>query len=319
MRILHIGNTAGVAWKIAQAQNNLGHDAKVMDVYKTRMNYDHDYECYALFPNHFFISMLFPHNIFKKLSIAKNFDVLHFHSGLTLLQIDALISHYFYNKPIVVHYQGSETRLGYGMYHQRIIFKKIVGGPDLLKWHPDAYYIPNPMKLNKYIFTPGDTPRIIHMPTAREKKGTDLILKAVNELKNEGLKFDFVLLEKKPHGIAMQELSKSDILIDQIGNFSSDENNEPLGIPGTVSLEAMSFGKLAISTLSKNIQQHYKRCPIINSEASLQSLKDAIHYAVENIHGAEMRKRSVAGYNYIKENHDPINIAKKIDAVYADD
>ncbi len=91
-------------------------------------------------------------------------------------------------------------------------------------------------RLNVKDFIPIETenpiPLVVHAPSRRIAKGSDYILKAVEELKQE-LDFDFKLLEHMPRQEAMKQVQQCDIFIDQL----------MLGSHGLSSCEAMSFGK----------------------------------------------------------------------------
>lgn len=72
-----------------------------------------------------------------------------------------------------------------------------------------------------------ESPLVIHSPSNREGKGTKYVLEAVQKLKNEGVKFDFQLIENMPHEEALKTYQKADIIIDQLlcpgaGKFATE-------------------------------------------------------------------------------------------------
>ena len=85
-------------------------------------------------------------NIRKVSRACLGYDLVHVHGGINRKRLDVLAMHFIHRKPLLVHYHGSETRMGYGMAYQSMVDSKIVSRPDLLKWHPDAVFIPNPME-----------------------------------------------------------------------------------------------------------------------------------------------------------------------------
>lgn len=75
--------------------------------------------------------------------------------------------------------------------------------------------------------------KIGHAPSNRIAKGTDLILKAVSDLKAEGFNFEFELIENLSNEDARKRYEAIDILIDQLF----------YGWYGGVAVEAMALGK----------------------------------------------------------------------------
>ncbi len=192
MKVLHIENTAGVGWQIASAQRRLGHQAAVLETWRGKISFPHDLENY-------YEGWTIPFKMLRTLGIARDFDVIHLHGGIASKRIDVSAIKRLLRKPLIVHYHGSESRMGYGLHKQKLIDAKIVATPDLLQYHPDATYIPIPLEPIQYHFELKGRVKVVHAPTNRELKGTDLILKAVEEAKAQGVDFDFELVEGVTH------------------------------------------------------------------------------------------------------------------------
>jgi hypothetical protein len=75
---------------------------------------------------------------------------------------------------------------------------------------------------------------VFHAPTFREGKGTRFVEQAVRELREEGLNFDFKLLEGLPNHEVRKIYSEGDILVDQLLT----------GWFGCLSVECMALGKV---------------------------------------------------------------------------
>ena len=58
--------------------------------------------------------------------------------------------------------------------------------------------------------------KIIHTPNHRGFKGTEFIIQAIRELKDEGLKIDFILVEKRTNDEVKSLMQNADILVEQI-------------------------------------------------------------------------------------------------------
>lgn len=292
---------------MAQAQRRLGHDAVVIETYANPLHLPHDRDFY------------YTHESFGKdlsnglevVRFARNFDVVHLHGGIHWKRWDALAIKLYRRKPLVVHYHGSDARDGYGMRYRFLADHKFLSRPDLLKWVPDGEYVPNPVGELPYSFDASSRPRVIHMAVNRRTKGTDLIVKALDELRKEGLDFEPVVLERVDHAVAMEELSRSHILIDQV--VDSRASGLP-SIIGLATLEAMSMGKVAISTFDPEYRPYYPGCPVIAIDASADQLKCAVRECVSNLEA--MRQRGLAGRDYVRRNHSADEIVKRIIPVY---
>ncbi|MDW5564094.1 MAG: glycosyltransferase family 4 protein [Methanomassiliicoccus sp.] len=306
MRILHVENQAGVAWQLAQAQRRLGHDAVVIETYANPLNLPHDRDFY--YAHQSFGKDL--SNGIRMVRFAQDFDVVHLHGGIHWKRWDALAIKLFRRRPMVVHYHGSEARDGYGMRYQFLADHKFLSRPDLSRWVPDGEYVPNPVEELPYSFDTSSRPRVVHMVVNRRTKGTDLIVRALDELREEGLDFEPVVLERVDHSMAMDELSRSHVLIDQV----LPPSPRLPSIIGLATLEAMSMGKAAISTFDAEYRPFYPGCPVIAIDASAEALKQAVWECISDLEVT--RVRGLAGREYVKKDHSADEIVKRIMPVY---
>jgi glycosyltransferase involved in cell wall biosynthesis len=162
-------------------------------------------------------------------------------------------------------------------------------------------------RLNVKDFVPinpaNSRPLVVHAPTRRVAKGTDYILKAVEELKHE-LDFDFKLLEHMPRNEAMHHVQQCDIFIDQL----------MLGSHGLSSCEAMSFGKTVLCYIMPAV---YKNglpadCPIVN--VTIETLKEELRKLIIN---PSLRKElGQKGREYALKYHDADIIAPRFVEIY---
>lgn len=305
MRVLHIENTAGVPSIIARAQNASGTYARVLETYHDSHAFEHDYEFYF---DHSFRDLS---RMRKIVHLAGEFDVLHVHSGINWKRLDIVASKLLKRKPLVVHYHGSESRMGYGMSYRFLADAKLVSTPDLLKWHPDALYLPNPIEFRDLVFDMTAKPRLIHMPTKRNLKGTDTIIAAVKDLRKE-LDFEFDLVENTPHDEAMGRLRRSHILIDQVVSSGSTS----MGIIGMVSFEAMSMGKVAVGYLTPEIRRmHPAELPYVAIDRpDKECLKETLRKLITDL--GSSREIGLRSQNYVRKYHDPQAVAATLSTVY---
>ena len=159
-----------------------------------------------------------PSEMVKVLRTCRGYDVLHVHGGLTRKRVDILLSRMTTKQILIGHYHGSETRLGYGLHYRRFIDLGVVATPDLLRWLPECRYVPNPVEMPESISDLPDTPstKVVHIPSDRRIKGTEVIEEAVRQLKVSGLDVELAILEGVPHRKAMEEVGRSHIVADWI-------------------------------------------------------------------------------------------------------
>lgn len=126
--------------------------------------------------------------------------------------------------------------------------------PDLLFVAPDATFLPyghiDPAEFAKLQpekkqrrFTQKHPLVILHAPTNREVKGTDAVLRAVNQLIRKGSPLKLDLIEGQSHQVMLEHLAKADLIIDQLR----------IGWYGNVSVEAMAAGRPVICYLDPTL------------------------------------------------------------------
>jgi len=139
MKVLHVWNTAGVASTLAKYQSKiLGWRTWVL----TRKVYDkYGFTTYGK-------AMTLPNTIFKLILLytIRNYDIIHVHSLDELLP---KIKDLYPNKPVILHYHGSEIRNKWSLRKRywKLADVIIVSTKDLLESAPQerVYYLPNPV------------------------------------------------------------------------------------------------------------------------------------------------------------------------------
>lgn len=147
-------------------------------------------------------------------------------------------------------------------------------------------------------------PLVIHAPSNRELKGTEFILSAVKRLKDEGVEFDFKLIENLPRSEAMKLYSDATIVIDQLR----------IGAFGNFSLEVMAMGKPVICYIRPDLVNKYPPdLPIINANPDniYQVLKETLK---ENKKWAEIGEK---GRKYVEKHHNTDLVIKSLIKIYS--
>lgn len=95
----------------------------------------------------------------------------------------------------------------------------VVSSPEMGQLQRKPYMrLHIPLNLENYHFKVHArvVPKLVHAPSNRGYKGTDVVLQVIEDLRAEGLKFDFTLLENVPNNEVRDILTDSDIVISQL-------------------------------------------------------------------------------------------------------
>lgn len=145
-----------------------------------------------------------------------------------------------------------------------------------------------------------EIPVIAHAPSHRAIKGTDTILRTLDELKAEGIKHEVDIIEGVGHTEAMQRYADADIVISQ------------LYLPGggRLAFEALATGTLSLSHMSENTYPlgYPAGCPVIDiNEGTLKSvLRDWIPYKEKRT------QHALRGRKFIEDHFLPKNACETI-------
>ena len=304
VRILHLGTIAGVPQIIRDEQNRQGNVSKVAWM----KQHQHGYPLDILIPSK---NGFLPNSYYRLKYLLKNrdqFDIFHFHVNSAIVNGLDLSIWEILGKKYVLHYHGSEIRhRKESMFYKHLPKIKFVSTPDLLQYANNSIWIPNPSPITPILFDnlkEDKNVKIFHAPSDRTIKGTDTIIKVVQDLKDQGFNIDLQIVENQPYELVHEAMKKSDIVIDWI--------NPDYGIYGMVSIEAMSYGKPVICTLNPEHYPNYEEIPIIN--ANPIELERNLIYLIEN----EATRDQIAkkGIDYVIKYHDVVKITKLIEKNY---
>lgn len=166
---------------------------------------------------------------------------------------------------------------------------------DLDEWRPAA--------------TLNDVPVVVHAPSDRRVKGTDVILSALDRLRAEGVAFELDLVEGVPRDEARRRYERADLLVDQV----------LLGWYGGAAVELMALGKPVVAylrddDLARVPAEMRAELPVI--DASIDTLEDVLREWLTERAGElpEVGRRSRA---YVERWHDPRRIAERMRDAYA--
>lgn len=179
---------------------------------------------------------------------------------------------------------------------------------ELASYVPGSKIIPRAMNLNDWEYIGPcnkSKPLIVHAPTRRHVKGTDYIINSIQTLKNEGLEFDFLLVEGFTNSEAREIYKKSDIIVDQL----------KIGWHGVLSLESMALGKCTICYIREDLEHSISyngQLPLVN--ANQNNLTDKLRALISSAPTREKIGRLAR--DYVCATHDTNIVAKQFIDLY---
>jgi len=157
---------------------------------------------------------------------------------------------------------------------------------DCSEWTPKTNYSKND-GINGQV-------RVLHTPNHRGFKGTEFILQAITELRQEGFDVELLLIEKMPNTRVRELMQDCDILVEQliVGYALSG-------------IEGMASGLPVISNVSADQYKVFRRfsfldeCPIVS--ATPESIKDNLRALITR---PDLRRElGIAGRTYAEKYH----------------
>ncbi|MBN1155765.1 hypothetical protein JXB12_12675 [candidate division KSB1 bacterium] len=238
-----------------------------------------------------------------------SFDIIQLDGGLGFYRDARIIeSLKRSNKTIVCCYTGSDLRIrGVIPAIDRLSDLNVTVEFDHLKLHPNIHHVFFPFNWKDM---PEPTRRsssnrviIGHAPTNRAAKGSDIIIRQVQEL--EALyPIELMLIENVSYRDALRLKSTCDIFIDQIGNLGYGIN----------SLEALAMKIPTCSCLASGFELLYPDHPFVTIDESNMKSK-----LIELIEDTDLRaKTGQYGHDWVIEHHDSLKVVCKIHQLIED-
>lgn len=176
-----------------------------------------------------------------------------------------------------------------------------------LTLRPYYNYLQYPLNAKKYESNnlQNEIPVILHAPSDRFKKGSDMIENIFLQLQKDGLKFTPRVVQGVPHNEAINIYKEVDILAGQLGTVTGGKQER----------ELMACGKVVVSGIKSGDYPQLlpPDCPNVSGH-SLKDMYMALKMLIPNISLRE--KIASYGPKYVRMYHDPATAcAKYIDAV----
>jgi glycosyltransferase involved in cell wall biosynthesis len=190
------------------------------------------------------------------------FDIIHYDSGLDFFRNSMLAKKWKkQGKKVVCCYYGSDLRIrGIIKEMDEISDLNLTSEFDHLALKSDLEYIFYPYDPTELPIRKKDhednTVTIVHSPTNRKFKGTELIISVIDKLKKEK-KINFLLLENIPRSELLQLKGKADICIDQVGGTMGGTGY------GKAGLETLAMGIPTITNMTKEYSDWLPENPFV--------------------------------------------------------
>lgn len=206
------------------------------------------------------------------------------------------------------HGMNEEAQRSYLEYLRRYVDTFIVQDAEMGEFMPGASVLPRSMDLSHWepvgVDPTKTRPLVIHSPSKTQVKGTSFVLAAVEKLKQEGLSFDFKLIENMKHADAIELYKQCDIAIDQL----------LIGWYGVFSLEAMALAKPTIVYVREEpLRRSGLDVPIQN--ANPDTIVDRLRELI--VDGQLRKELGERGREFVEREHAVEMVAEKALALYS--
>lgn len=146
-------------------------------------------------------------------------------------------------------------------------------------------------------------PVFLHVPTEPQVKGTEQIVAAFEQLKAEGLQFEFRMMRRLTQEAFYAELAACDVYVDELR----------CGSHGVTAVEAMACGKATVTYIRPDLVERYPAdLPLVNAnpDSVLAVLRRLIVEPTWRIEAAQ------AGRKYVERYHDAAVVAQGMLDIY---
>jgi glycosyltransferase involved in cell wall biosynthesis len=286
MRILHAPtNVANQGWAAAQGLRALGHEVEVWHYGPN----PYDFQADRVFEIENKPERAF--SAFRE-ALDRDFDVFHFHFARSLVSPVGGLP-WFWDLPVLralgkrivftfhgsdvrkksVHMQedpwsyyrfsdveSNEERVDKALAVIRTYANAlIVASPINRTFVPEAEYVPKAIELSDFPYAGprrAERPLVIHVPSKRATKGTEFVVRGIQELRGGGTDFEFRVVEGVPHAELRRIYADADIVVD----------NLLLGDVEVSSLEAMALGKPVVTRIRDEVRRAHPDLPVLSSD-----------------------------------------------------
>jgi len=240
------------------------------------------------------------------------FEIIHYDSGLDFFRNSMLAKKWKkQGKKIVCCYYGSDLRIrGIIKEMDELSDLNLTSEFDHLVLKPDLEYI-------FYPYDPSELPvrgkpidsntiTIVHSPTNRKLKGTELIISVIDKIKREK-KINFLLLENVARPELLKQKALADICIDQVGGSMGGTGY------GKAGLETLAMGIPTITNMTKEYENWLPENPFIVAN----NASELYNRLFELIEDTNLRYEfGEKGKVWVKKYHGYESVDKRLKELY---
>lgn len=333
MRILHAPtNIANQAWLMAAGLRAAGHEVEVWEYGTNTYGFECDRSIDTSAGSETYLRTIIE-------AIDAGFDVVHFHFAQSLAPATGFLP-WFWDLPIwrelgvtvAFTFHGSDVRLRsrhlaedewsfyrFGdipcdeeliearltvirRYAHHLTVSSVLDQPYV----PGARYLPKTVDTARLVPPTGNgtnpRPVVLHAPSHRATKGSDLVLAGLDALRTEGLDFEVDLVEGVSHAEAMERMARADIVVEKLLG----------GDAGVTSLEALALGKVAVARIRDDVRREHPDLPVVSADP------DTFTAALRDLLADPARRAELgaAGRAYVEREHAPEVTGKRLESLY---
>lgn len=177
----------------------------------------------------------------------------------------------------------------------------ILSQPDCAQLQTRPYmrtHVPLDMNLFRCEIPDREIPLVLHAPSVPSAKGTDHVIAAVEQLKAEGVPFEFQRIENMPNTQLRELLTRADILVDELYALTV----------GSLSAEAMASGCAVLTRYDAEFSKVPENCPVVNTNKF--NLAENLRELILN----RARRRELAGQGrpYVQAHNDHYKVTREM-------
>ena len=235
-----------------------------------------------------------------------SFDIVHLEQGMEFFRDGRVVKEWKrQGKKFVCFYHGTDIRnRGIIPIIEKIADLHLTSEWDLMPLHPKMEYLHLPIDTKKFrvVDPDGDPIRICHAARIRAFKGTETVIRVVENLK-KNYSVELVLIENIPHPQALELKQSCHIAIDQLTNLGG------WGY-GMSSLETLAMGIPTCTNIPPEMADKIPGHPFIY--ATSETLERELIKLIEDVN--YRRKKGKEGRVWVEKTHD---IEVVTDSLYA--
>lgn len=206
-------------------------------------------------------------------------------------------------KKYILGHRGKAARFA-GLFDYTIT--PIVEYDHCHEFFPNAIHekIPLPINVRAIEFIPANPakkkPLIIHSPTRREFKGTQIVIEAIKIVGEHYRDFEFELVEGLSYKDYLNVMKRCDIYIDQVFSYST----------GMAALENLAMGKIVLSGNTPHAMNYFafsKESTIIDAAPDPAKLAETLLNILT--HKEHFENIALRGRHFIEKYHDHVHVA----------